>query len=724
MEQNEFVTTGDLRIEEELNLERCHTDPIHKTAMIQPHGSFVQFDPDDMSIIACARNITDFYDVSVSEIFRLTIDQIFDGGTMSSIKDLLNRPIVRHEHLVTRTEEQNLILTFFPIGETLGLELEPFQEPSQSSTDLLFREETVFNRLRVSERKDQLFRDIAGMMKVTTEYDRVIVLEFEEGKHGHVVAESKNKGMSSYEDQYFPASDIPEPARRIYRKNNLRYIPRGQYEPVPIVDHQGQVPQNELDMTYSNLRNVPLIHRKYLNNMGVGASTSIPLMADGELWGLVTAHSSEPSFIDWHTRQLCARIGHFSSTKIERLESQEREQRLMAVDSFREQYLPDSNPRQTLFDFLEDCYADVLELLGASAFYIQFDNKAKWLTDEEETDEIPSDSVLDWIQSKLETSESIAVNSLKTEFNESWSRSKQMSGVLALRFTRRPGNFCAWFRPEQQSTIKWGGDPRNALIVDDENELNPRNSFDEWTQTIEGKCEPWQDVERLVAQDLIQIFNEVALEEQSDKLRQANAKLEAQNDELQSIKKTLEEKNQELEEVNQRLEELSYYDELTGAPNRRQFEQTLENRWEFLKRYDQPISLIMIDIDYFKEYNDRYGHQTGDNCLRKVSRALGNCVNRESDTMARYGGEEFAVILPNTSREGAVNMAQTMRKSVEELAIPHEDSENEDVLTISLGVSTCENLDRIERDELIERADDALYEAKESGRNRVAVYGE
>ena len=194
--------------------------------------------------------------------------------------------------------------------------------------------------------------------------------------------------------------------------------------------------------------------------------------------------------------------------------------------------------------------------------------------------------------------------------------------------------------------------------------------------------------------------------------------------ELQSLKQTLEEENQELENASQRFEELSYNDELTGIPNRRQFEQTLETLWGFLKRYNMPISLIMIDIDYFKEYNDSYGHQTGDECLQNVARALGRCVNRKSDTMARYGGEEFAGILPNTTREGADQMAENMRESVQDLAIRHEDSKIEDVLTICLGVSTCEDLNQFEREELIERADDALYDAKENGRNHVAVYGE
>jgi len=181
------------------------------------------------------------------------------------------------------------------------------------------------------------------------------------------------------------------------------------------------------------------------------------------------------------------------------------------------------------------------------------------------------------------------------------------------------------------------------------------------------------------------------------------------------------ETTRQLEAANAKLKEQSNLDGLTGIANRRRFDEYINLEWKRACRRGEPLSLIMIDIDHFKAYNDNYGHLAGDDCLKQVAGALRQGVNRPADLLVRYGGEEFAVILPETHPDGAAGLAETFRSIVELLGIPHDHSPILDKVTVSVGVATCYPDQSSELQGLVARADQALYRAKEAGRNRVEI---
>lgn len=167
------------------------------------------------------------------------------------------------------------------------------------------------------------------------------------------------------------------------------------------------------------------------------------------------------------------------------------------------------------------------------------------------------------------------------------------------------------------------------------------------------------------------------------------------------------------------LEELSFKDGLTGVANRRMFDTIMTREWAHAKRTQKPISLIMLDIDYFKQYNDHYGHIQGDDCLKRVAQTLNSEAVRARDFLARFGGEEFALILPETNEDAAFKVAERCRNLILEQDIPHETSETCPKLTASLGVVTMIPGDGDDPIAFIEAADKLLYKAKEEGRNRI-----
>jgi two-component system chemotaxis family response regulator WspR len=183
--------------------------------------------------------------------------------------------------------------------------------------------------------------------------------------------------------------------------------------------------------------------------------------------------------------------------------------------------------------------------------------------------------------------------------------------------------------------------------------------------------------------------------------------------------RALEESRGKLAEANLALQKLSSLDGLTGIANRRNFDETLQKEWSRSIRSEKSIGLIMLDIDFFKLYNDHYGHQGGDDCLKRVAKGLESAIHRETDLLARYGGEEFSTVLPDTDLNGAIKVAEEMRLTIKDLRIEHAKSKVTDIVSISIGVSAVTPLQGMNQEVLIAAADQALYKAKEEGRDMV-----
>lgn len=178
---------------------------------------------------------------------------------------------------------------------------------------------------------------------------------------------------------------------------------------------------------------------------------------------------------------------------------------------------------------------------------------------------------------------------------------------------------------------------------------------------------------------------------------------------------------EELENANRELSRLSSLDGLTGIANRRHFEEIYDREWRRAVRTGSELAVLFLDLDFFKYYNDTYGHQQGDDCLKQVAEAAGRVLKRPGDLLARYGGEEFVVILPETSLAGAVEVAEAIRNEIERCNIPHSASKVADHVTVSVGVAGGRVTIEDQPSDLITQADKALYEAKKGGRNQVRV---
>jgi diguanylate cyclase (GGDEF)-like protein len=207
-------------------------------------------------------------------------------------------------------------------------------------------------------------------------------------------------------------------------------------------------------------------------------------------------------------------------------------------------------------------------------------------------------------------------------------------------------------------------------------------------------------------------------------LTRANERLAAEVKELRTTESRLRSAQATLEETTQKYARLSQIDPLTNLANRRKFDESLELEWRRGVRNKMPLALVLVDVDYFKLFNDTYGHSAGDDCLREVADVIAAAARRPGDLGARIGGEEFTVLLCDTGTEGALAVAAQIQSAIEQLSIEHETTRvfNTDIVTVSIGVVSMMPAPMIGPSVLIYRADEALYSAKQAGRNCVRCY--
>ncbi len=216
------------------------------------------------------------------------------------------------------------------------------------------------------------------------------------------------------------------------------------------------------------------------------------------------------------------------------------------------------------------------------------------------------------------------------------------------------------------------------------------------------------------------------IEHQKLELNQTLSALQEAKDQLQAYSFNLEmevsKRTAALEQANQELHRLAMLDGLTRVANRRHFDEYLQQQWTLLTRLQQPLALILVDVDEFKRYNDHYGHLAGDDCLKQMAQTISDSILRPTDLVTRYGGEEFAIVLPFTTLDGARQVAKTIQAAVYNLGLPHATSSVSDRLTLSLGVSCMTPQPEFSLETLIFTADKALYQAKEKGRDCICHY--
>jgi chemotaxis family two-component system sensor kinase Cph1 len=475
------------------DLTNCEREQIHLAGSIQPHGVLLVLREPDLVVLQASRNASVL--CGVESVLGRRIDSI-PGDLGASMAPHLGRPIdsipfaVRCrvgypaelcDALVHRTQ-QGLIVEIERAGKAIDL--------SATVGAALDSAQRAPSLKVLCDESARIFRAITG-------YDRVMVYRFDDEGHGEVYSECRADGLEAYLGNRYPASDIPQIARRLYLHNRVRVLVDVDYAPVPLEPARIGAAGEDLDMSLCCLRSMSPIHIQYLKNMGVAATLVASLVVGGRLWGLVSCHHYAPRLVHYEVRAVCELLAEIVSTRIAALESFLQAQAELSVRRLEQRMVEaisrDGDWKMALFDGSQT----ILQPVDASGAALLFEGQV--LTAGEVPDTKQVRAIGAWLDSKS-ISRVFATAALGIDEPRFAPLKPFASGLLAAPISKAESEWLLWFRPEQVRTVTWGGNPfKPVTIGDDPADLSPRRSFSQWHQLVEGTSESWSHADLAAA---------------------------------------------------------------------------------------------------------------------------------------------------------------------------------------------------------------------------------
>ncbi len=372
----------------------------------------------------------------------------------------------------------------------------------------------ALTRLQQALDTPALFDAVVTEAQGLTGYDRAMLYKFDRDDHGCVIAERKRDHQDSFLGLHYPASDIPEQARRLYRINWVRYIPDVHYAPVPLIPVVDEDHARLTDLTHSVLRSVSPVHCEYLRNMGVAASMSVSILREGRLWGLIALHNDTPRYLPYHMRAACELLGQVLSLRIAALEDTEDSAYKSKTNALQARLLAALPEYKDLAGALVATSPNLLDFIPASGAAVLFGDKIHTLG------RVPDDvtirailcSTLGYVTAPI-----FVTDRLQDRMLEARNFTATASGVIAFTASRAHNVHVFWFRTEQVQIVEWGGEPTKAVEIDGETaRLSPRKSFEKWKQEVHGKSQPWLQTEIEAAAELRATMMSLLLEKSTN----------------------------------------------------------------------------------------------------------------------------------------------------------------------------------------------------------------
>jgi light-regulated signal transduction histidine kinase (bacteriophytochrome) len=483
-----------------IDLTNCEREPIHVLGNIQAFGFLIAVDA-GWSIVRASANLAAFIGHNPSDVMGLPLSHIF---TEDAVHAMRNRVILlRGPDAVERLFGVTLIAggATFDIalhfsGDAVIIEAEPAVAEEMEASALV---RAMIARVGQSDSFTNFLREGARQVRALTGFDRVMVYRFDEQGSGEVVAEALKPGTDSFMGLHYPASDIPAQARRLYVRNIFRVIADIDGVPVPVIpqlDAQGQA----LDQSLSVLRAVSPIHIEYLKNMGVGASLSISIIADGKLWGLFACHHYSPRLPSFAYRTAAELFGQMYSLMLEsreRRDAADYETRARAATDRLMATVAQDNSLLSNAQWLGDMIFDTIPADGVG---VSLDGAVAL------TGMTPDHAQFAAIVAALNANANnrvFSTDSIQTLVTEAAAYADRAAGLIAIPLSRSPRDYVVLFRSEQLRAVRWAGNPEKPVEYGPNGaRLTPRKSFEAWSELVKGQSLPFTPAERRVADTL------------------------------------------------------------------------------------------------------------------------------------------------------------------------------------------------------------------------------
>ena len=472
-------------------LDACAKEPIRIPGSIQPFGAMLIASEETEKVLQASGNTEDYLGETPEFFLGRTLEEIFDESTAKEIREAVMR---RESHQLRWCEitwrGKPFDVSAHYVDNTIVVELEPAPSDHQLSREFFYEKLRAFSvGIRDCKGQKELFDYIVDSVREITAFDRVKLYQFDEDWNGEVVAEAKADFMPGYLRLHFPASDIPPQARELYARNFIRQIVDVDYAPVPLVPPYHPRTHKPTDMTHATLRSVSPVHVQYLANMGVRASMSVSIIANGKLWGLVACHHNSTYSVP-HRVRMCAEImGHIFSAQMTTLVEKSDQEAQQARNILLERLEASLQTQKCVDELFEEKSPLALNALKADGMALYFGNRLKCFKD------TPSGDVVMKLINAIAEQGSRDVFSTRDagrQFADCPDLSHLKGGVLACPLSRHKKEYILWFRNSVKEHVKWAGSPeKNVEETRAGYRLSPRSSFALWKETVHNRSHAW-----------------------------------------------------------------------------------------------------------------------------------------------------------------------------------------------------------------------------------------
>ena len=528
------------------SLTNCDSEPVQAPGCIQSHGALLTARLEDLTILQVSENSEQYFGMAPERLLGQPLNVLVNSEHAMRLRSMIANDAIEGNALFAFTfpARANVLPLDVCVHTMSGVLILEFESSGRGTDPLLHPAGDFFTSVRAAVSRMQstvgqrAFCDsIAREVRAITGLDRVMVYRFHADNHGEVVAESKLEELAPWLGLHYPEADIPKPARDIYQRIWIRPVPNAAGPLIELVPLANPDTGKPLIMTYCSLRGASVMYSEYLANMGVGASLTMPILIEGELWGLIACHHRKPTAFPHQMRAACELLAQVASLQLkssDRIESLEYglkveqvHQELVAKAAREGDLLALSDRQPSLLDAMD---AD-----GAALYHMD-----RWWTAGKTPSEEQLDALGDWVNLRPEfssvTRPVFATDELSREYPAGAAISDVASGVIAVQVSRFRRDLIMWFRPETMQTVKWAGHPHDKPLVPGPNglRLTPRRSFELFVESVRNRALPWSALELDAALRLRLLIIDLAASE-GERISALNVDLTSSNEELDAF---------------------------------------------------------------------------------------------------------------------------------------------------------------------------------------------
>lgn len=485
-----------ITLDKNYDSEFCGSIPLHLVNLIQPHGMLLVLDKQELHIVQASANTEYYLGIEADDLIDKPLAAFLPNQEFTEIKTKISNysspdNIPFNIHFTTTNKTLALTALVHPKEDYILVELEKSPAPDQESSfsGLYQRIKHITSRLKGTPTIADASQLFAEEVKKITSFDRVLVYQFDSQWNGIVIAQCKEPDMDDYMDLRFPASDVPKQARDLYFRNPYRLIPTRDYTPVGLIPVINPISKRFTDLSDCNLRSVATVHLEYLTNLQVMASMSLPIIIDDKLWGLISCHHKQPKYLNYEVRSALELLSGIFSGHLAAKEKEASMGLRVQLRSIHASLLERLYNSQTISEGLLSGETTLLQLLNCSGAAIIHDYTINTAGLTPNHAEIKALTL--WLK-RNNPETFFATDTLPSQYVSSQDYKDIASGLIALAINPDQGDYILCFRPEALQTIKWGGNPNQAIQMEaDGKTYHPRNSFATYKETIKHTSAPW-----------------------------------------------------------------------------------------------------------------------------------------------------------------------------------------------------------------------------------------